>query len=151
MNWKSELKALKFSHIKRTAPGFYEASGGDTMKLKPYSDKTANGLTTCIVDWICYKGGDAQRINTQGQMRKVGGQMKWTKSGSRKGAADIHAIIRGRAVSIEVKIGKDKMSDQQENERRRIEAAGGLYYVAKDMQSFTAWYTEMFIHQSEIK
>jgi hypothetical protein len=144
IDWKAELKRLKLAHIQKTAPGFYQASGGDTMTIKPYSDKTANGLTTAVCDWIKFNGGDAQRINTQGQMRKINGEMKWTHSGSRRGAADIHAIITGRAVSIEIKIGRDQLSGQQLSEKLRVEAAGGLYFVARDMDQFVRWYKETF-------
>jgi hypothetical protein len=57
IDWKAELKRLKLAYIERTAPGFYKASGGDTMQIKPYSDRTANGLTTCVCDWIKFNGG----------------------------------------------------------------------------------------------
>lgn len=144
IDWKAELNRLKLEYIKKTAPGFYEASGGDTMKLKPYSDKTANGLTTCVCDWIKFHGGDAQRVNTTGTMRKINGEMKWTHSGSRRGSADIHAIVTGRAVSIEVKIGRDQLSGQQLSEKLRVEAAGGLYFVARDMDQFVNWYRKTF-------
>lgn len=142
--WQDELKALKLAYIKKLSPGFYKASGGDTMKVKPYSDKTANGLTTCICDWIKFHNGDAQRVNTTGTLRKINGQMKWTHSGSRKGSADVHAIIAGRAVSIEVKIGKDQQSEAQIKEQQRIENAGGLYFIAKDMTQFVEWYKKTF-------
>lgn len=143
-DWKAELKAMKLAYIEKTAPGFYKASGGDTMKLKPWSDKTANGLTTCVCDWIKFHGGDAQRVNTTGTMRKINGEMKWTHSGSRKGSADIHAIVRGRAVSIEIKIGRDQQSDDQVKEQRRVESAGGIYFVCHDMDQFTRWYRKIF-------
>lgn len=144
IDWKAELKAMKLAYIKKTAPGFYAASGGDTMKLKPYSDKTANGLTTCVCDWIKFHGGDAQRVNTTGTMRKINGEMKWTHSGSRRGSADIHAIVAGRAVSIEIKIGRDQLSGQQLSEKLRVEAAGGIYFVARSMDQFTRWYRQTF-------
>lgn len=144
VDWKAELKRLKLAYIEKTAPGFWAASGGDTMKLKPWNDKTANGLTTAVCDWIKFNGGDAQRINTTGTMRKIDGQMKWTHSGSRRGAADIHAIIQGRAVSIEIKIGRDQLSGQQLSEKLRIESAGGFYFVARDMDQFVNWYRRTF-------
>lgn len=66
--------------------------------------------------------------------------MKWTKGGGRKGSADIHAIIQGRAASIEVKIGSDTMGPDQIKEQQRITGAGGLYFIASDMPSFVTWY-----------
>lgn len=144
MNWKEELKRLKLEHIKQTAPGFYELSGGERMKLKGWNDSTANGLTAAIVDWINLKGYSATRISTTGTVRKLKGEMKWTHGNTRKGTADIHAVIKGMHASIEVKIGRDKMSIDQHKEQERIERAGGFYFVARDMDSFVEWYTKTF-------
>jgi hypothetical protein len=144
MGWKETMKQLKHEDLKRRAPDFYERSGGLRMKTIPYSDTTSNGLTKCILHYIRFKGGDGQRINTQGQLRNINGRMKWVRSGSRSGCADIHAVIRGRAVSIEVKIGRDKLSTAQEMEKQRIERAGGLYFIARDMDSFIEFYEQNF-------
>lgn len=146
MNWKETLKKMKLDHIKQTAPGFYELSGGERMKLKPWTDSTANGLTNAIIDFITFNGGSATRISCTGQVRKVNGQMKWMPGTTRRGTADIHAIVRGRHLSIEVKIGRDRMSGYQHKEKQRIEAAGGLYVVANDMESFIQWYENQFTH-----
>lgn len=144
MKWKDKIKMLKLEHIKNTAPGFYELSGGDKMKVKGWTDTTANGLTACIVDWINLNGGSATRISTTGQVRKINGEMKWAHGNTRKGTADIHACINGRHCSIEVKIGRDKMSDYQYKEKVRIEIAGGLYFVATNMEDFVSWYNTHF-------
>jgi hypothetical protein len=149
MDWKKSLKTLKLEHIKRKSPGFFEASGGYSMKLKPYNDTTSNGLTKCIIDWIIYSGWDANRINTQGQVRKerielafgnYRDNITYTPSTTRKGTADIHAVVKGRHISIEVKIGRDKQSEYQSKEQQRVTNAGGIYYIAKDMQSFVDWW-----------
>lgn len=86
-DWKKVMKRLKLQHIEMIAPGFFEASGGYTMEVKPYSDNTANALTNAIIDFIKFSGGDANRINTQGNLRKISGEMKWTHGGTRKGTA----------------------------------------------------------------
>lgn len=153
MDWKAELKELKHAHLKKTAPGFYEASGGREMKVKNYSDKDANKLTASIIDYINFKGGYANRINTQGQARKekiplaFGRHMDkitFTPSTTNKGTADIKAVVNGRALDIEVKIGKDTLSENQKRERARITQAGGLYFVARNMQSFVDFYKRNF-------
>lgn len=142
--WKKELKEKKLASIQEKTPGFYDLSGGPRMKLKAWKDTTANGLTACIVDWINLNGYSATRISTMGTVRKINGEMKWTHGSTRKGTADIHAVIRGRHVSIEVKIGRDKISRDQERERERIEKAGGYYFVAINMDSFIEWYNVRF-------
>jgi hypothetical protein len=154
IDWKAELKALKLAYIKKTSPGFYEASGGDTMKIKPYSDKTTNGLTKAIIDWLTYSGHYANRIQTQGQARIkkqpkfniLSGQIEyrqkveWTKSMTTKGTPDIDSIINGLPVKIEVKAGKDRISDEQTKQGQRITEAGGIYFVCHDMDQFVRWY-----------
>ena len=112
------------------------------MTPKTYTDKTANGLTKMIIDWINYNGGQAERINTTG--RYLVGQRKWIKGTGTKGSADISATIQGKSVKIEVKIGKDKMSEDQHRYQEAIEKAGGIYYIAKDFDSFYEWYNKNF-------
>lgn len=143
-NWKKILKQLKLNYIKNTSPGFFELSGGYKMQIKPYKDSTANGLTQCIEDFIKHIGGYSNRVSTTGTMRKINGEMKWTKGNSNKGAADIRILFNGRSVDVEVKIGADKMSEAQHKEQQRIELAGGLYYVAKDFSSFLEWWLSHF-------
>ncbi len=126
------------------------------MKPYPYTDKTANGLTRMVMDWIKFNKGQSERINVTGRFIKakmitdvVGfkrqvGNDKWIKSSGTKGSADISATIKGRSVKIEVKIGKDKMSEDQFKYQEAIEKAGGIYYIAKDFDSFYEWYNKMF-------
>jgi hypothetical protein len=161
MNWKEELKQMKLQELQRKFPAAYQASGGEDYILKPISDKTANGLTKCIIDWITLKGGYANRINTQGQARvhkvpryniltgktEYRDSVQWTPSTTRIGTPDIDAIIHGKAVKIEVKIGKDKLSEAQKKHLEDIAKAGGLYFVAKDMESFINWYKLNFEHE----
>ncbi|TAM95848.1 MAG: hypothetical protein EPN39_14375 [Chitinophagaceae bacterium] len=92
--WKHELKHLHLADLEKRYPDAFRLSGGYSQKITPYTDKTANGLTRCICDWINYNGGDAQRINTTGTMRKINGRMKWTHSGMRRGTADIPVSLR---------------------------------------------------------
>lgn len=127
IDWKAELKRLKLEYIKKVSPGFYKASGGDTMKIKPWSDKTTNGLTKAIIDWLTYSGHYCNRINTQGQAR--------VKKIPR------YSIFSGK---IEVKAGKDRIRDEQTAQGNRITAAGGIYFVARDMDQFVNWYRKTF-------
>ena len=122
-----------------------------------YRDDTANGLTKCIVDYIRLNGGQAERINTTGipqdtrqqvtdilgRTRTIG-SVTWRTGGGTRGSADISATIQGRSVKIEVKIGKDRQSDAQRQYQAAIEAAGGLYYIAKNFTEFVNWYAQQF-------
>ena len=130
-----------------------------TKYLAPfkYRDDTANGLTRCIVDYIRLQGGQAERINTTGipqdtrqqvtdilgRTRTIG-SVTWRTGGGTRGSADISATIQGRSVKIEIKIGKDRQSDAQRQYQAAVEAAGGLYYIAKDFTAFVCWYAQQF-------
>lgn len=117
-----------------------------------FSDTTSNGLIRAILRWLELHGCWASRINTQGryiqghQVEDVVGRRRqlpgrWVKGTTRRGTADIHAVIAGRHVSIEVKVGKDRMSDAQHKTKKAIEACGGVYYIARDFESFAEWYS----------
>lgn len=145
------LKNLKFEDNKRKYPNFPD----NAIPQSRYSDKTSNGLTKCIKDFLTLSGWQAERISSEGRVidnRKivtdVVGRMKQIgsvtriKSSGRKGTADISATIKGRSVKIEVKIGRDSQSDKQEEYQREVESAGGVYLIAKDFESFYQWYLE---------
>lgn len=144
MNWKHLLKRMKLESIKAKAPGFFELSGGYAMQVKAYSDTTANGLTNCIEDFINHLPdgvGEACRQNSTGMPRQMpDGSIRWSTSNTRKGLADVRGTYKGRSLSIEVKIGRDKQSDAQEKEMERIIKSGGLYFIAKDFPSFLTWW-----------
>ena len=112
-----------------------------------YRDDTANGLTKCIMDFIRYNGGQAERINTTGLPEQRAGRIVWRKSNTTKGSSDISATIAGRSVKVEVKIGHDRQSEAQRRYQASIERAGGLYFVAKDFTTFVEWYGETFPHE----
>ncbi len=122
-----------------------------------YRDDTANGLTKCIVDYIRFNGGQAERINTMGIPRdnrktvtdvlgrdRLIGSVEWRTSGTTKGSADISATIHGQSVKIEVKIGHDRQSDAQRDYQASVEQAGGVYYIARNFTDFVSWYQRTF-------
>jgi hypothetical protein len=143
-NWKQLLKDLKLRWLEKNHPDFFHASGDYSMKVKPYSDNTANALTNAIEDFVKHIGGYANRISTTGTMRKINGRMTWTKGNSNKGAADVRILFNGRSVDVEVKIGRDKMSEAQYKEKQRVESAGGLYFVARSFPEFLEFWLSHF-------
>jgi hypothetical protein len=156
MNWKEELKRLKLEDIKAKAPGFFDLSGGYSMKVKRYCDKTTNGLTAAVYDWLKFNKHYVNRINVQGQCRvekieMAGGRtiekLRYTPSMTNKGTADLMAIIKGLPVSIEIKCAatRDRQSEDQRKEQKRIEQAGGVYLIVTDMEQFVKWYKEFTI------
>lgn len=125
----------------------------DYIAKTVYTDKTANGLTKCIVHWINLNGYQAERISTTGRYidnskvvtdilgnKKKIGTGKYIKGSGTNGSADISATIKGRSIKIEVKIGKDKQSDAQKKYQEMIEKAGGVYFIATDFDDFMMFY-----------
>ena len=101
----------------------------------------ANGLTKAIISFIDLSGGWATRISVEG--RYIESLGKRIPSSVKKGTADIHAVYKGRHLSIEVKIGKDRQSDEQKEVQKSIEAAGGLYFIATTFEAFHQWITKI--------
>lgn len=125
----------------------------DYVPKTTYTDKTANGLTKCIVHWLNLNGWQAERISTTGRYidnskvvtdvlgnRKKIGSGKYIKGSGTNGSADISATIKGRSIKIEVKIGKDRQSDAQKKYQEMIEKAGGVYFIATDFDEFMMFY-----------
>lgn len=129
----------------------------DFARVTPkYTDKTANGLTKCIVDFLNMSGYQAERISTTGRyidnktvvtdsmgFQKTIGSGKWIPGSGTKGSADISATIKGKSVKIEVKIGKDRQSDAQKKYQESIERAGGIYFIARNFDDFFNFYLHL--------
>jgi len=101
---------------------------------------TANKLTSDIIEFLQSRKCQAERVNNIS--RQIKG--RWVKSNMTRGTADIHAIVKGRAVKIEVKVGRDSQSIWQKIYQKEVEDAGGIYYIAKDFDSFYEWYNLNF-------
>jgi hypothetical protein len=142
---KELLTKLYLVHTKKQYPSFPEFA----IPKEKFSDTTANELTKTICKFITYIGGQAERISNQGQYRDnskieidvVGrarkiGSGKWTKGQGTNGTADISAIYKGISFKIEVKIGKDRMSEAQYKYKDSVERAGAVYLIAKDFDTF---------------
>lgn len=135
MNGLSELRRLACDQIRRKYPSLPEPA----VCAPKYTDRTANGLTRMIVDYVTLSGGWATRVTTTGQMRHG----RWIYGTTKQGTADVHAVYRGLHLSIEVKIGKDRQSPYQKKVEAEVNAAGGHYFLAKNFQGFYTWITSL--------
>jgi len=117
-----------------------------------YTDKTANGLTKCVISWLTLNGWQAERISTTGRYidnskivtNVLGQQMKigtgkYIKGTGTNGSADISSTIKGYSIKWEVKM-KDKQSDAQKAYQAAIEKAGGKYFIIHDFDEFMMLY-----------
>ena len=153
----SHLRQLAIESGRAKHPGYPEHL---TFPIKAYSEKSANGLTRCIIDFLKLSGWQAERVNTTGRpidrrqvvtnvigQQRLIGSIEWIPGTGTKGSADISSTIQGRSVKIEVKCkatGDNYQSAGQKLYQQHIEAAGGLYYIARDFQSFYEWYVLTF-------
>lgn len=129
------------------------------------SDKTANGLTRCIIDFLTWSGHQAERINTMGRRVdnkkevkdvlgrvRIVGSAEWQKGTGTKGSADISATIKptwsdyGISVKIEVKI-KDRQSLDQKKYEQAINNAGGVYIIVRSMEDLIEWYDNFILNK----
>ena len=136
-----KLKSLELTWIKLHHP---DLPFPDSFCRDKYEDKTANGLTKLILKWCLLHGHQAERISVTGRpinntrivtdilghQRQIG-SVQWIPPSMTKGTADISAIINGKAVKIEVKIGRDRQSQVQKQYQQTVEHAGGIYLIAK--------------------
>jgi hypothetical protein len=152
MSALQQLAELDYQARYRDKPDYPE----NARFKRRYTATTANGLTRAIIDWIRLNGFFAERVNVQGRpidrtriatntlgQRQRIGSIDWIPGGGTRGSADIHAVLKaGKAVYIEVKIGRDKMSKDQQQYRDQVTQAGAVYFVARDFDSFIEFYNE---------
>jgi len=104
------------------------------VKARKTKQSPANLLTDQVIRYIKSRGGAAYRINTTGNYNNQLG--KWIMSGVKKGLPDIIGILHGRFIGIEIKIGRDKQSEDQKQRQKEIEATGGLYLIVRNFKEF---------------
>jgi len=150
-NWKQRYELAHREWFKTNTP----IAWNDGHYCQPIYPKIlkANGLQSAISNYLNWTGNYCNRINVMGRLierhekQKESGNIITTKkflpSMTRKGTADLHCIIKGKHVSIEIKIGGDTQSENQEREQQRIERAGGIYRVIKTIDEFFIFYDSL--------
>jgi hypothetical protein len=149
------LKNLKYQEQRSKYPSVPEFA----INVKKFEDKTANGLTKCVIEFLNLSGHFAERVNTMGRVidsrktytdtvgfKKTIGSIKYIPSTGTLGSADIHSEINvninGQKVPIavkwEVKIGKDRQSEDQ----KVYESKVGYYFIIKSFDDFYEKYLE---------
>lgn len=102
-----------------------------------FNETTANGLTNTIIwDIVNVRGGAAYRINNGATYDKARGVYR--AGVTKRGVPDIIGVLDGRFIGIEVKIGTDRQSEYQREIEREINAAGGVYFIAKTYDDYAA-------------
>lgn len=113
---------------------------GHTLDARAVDTSTANGLQTFIQNYLTWTGSYGNRINTTGRQLPGG---KWIKGTTKLGTGDILACINGRMIFWEVKSGRDKASDKQLEQQRKVRASGGEYFFVHSAQEFLELYESL--------
>lgn len=124
------------------------------LSCEKFSDKTANGLTKCILAFLKLHGHKAWRQSSEGRYRPgkvftdVLGHRKQMKGtyikGTNVGHGDVSSIINGRFVSWEVKLKSDRQRDEQKQFQKEVEQSGGLYFMVATYEQFLTIYKDKF-------
>lgn len=147
-----KLKTLKMESLKDKYPNVPEHA----VPGVKYNDKTANGLTKCVIDWCILNGHFAERTSNEGRVidsrktvtdtlgfKRTIGTVKRIKSSGTIGTSDVKCVINGKMVACEIKIGKDRQSEAQKQYQAKIEKAGGIYWIVKSFDEFYNKYMEL--------
>ena len=86
---------------------------------KKYEDRTANGLTRCVIDFIRFMGGQAERINCTGRYQDN---------------TTVFTDVVGRTRSI----GSGQWLPSSGT--KAVERAGGIYLIVRSFAEFYEWY-----------
>jgi len=119
-----------------------KAGKGVPKKLNPTK---SNDITTFVINFITWSGGNAMRSNATHFVKDGKGAFKAAKSAN-KGVADISGGYGGKQLAIEIKnrFTKDKWKEHDPNGRLtpqaiyrdKIIASGGIHMVVTDIENF---------------
>ena len=130
-----EFQDALYNNRKAKTPSFPDAY---RPKRKSKSSP-ANELTSNIVSHLNLNNQWGTRINSMGRI--VNG--KYIPGSTQKGMSDIVACVDGLFVALEIKIGKDRQSDEQKNVEAEITRAGGHYYIVKSFDDYLIIYSKL--------
>lgn len=98
---------------------------------------TEKDTQRAIIDYLSAKRIFNYRQNTGAFRNEKGGFYTFGAVGS----PDIVAVWEGRYIGIEVKGPKGRLSPHQERFKGLLEAAGGYYLVARDLDDVIVFFT----------
>jgi len=131
----------------------------DYARVMPkYTDKTTNGLTKCIVDYVRLNSFHIERSGCEGRVIdnrktvtdvlghvKTIGSIQRIYSSSQRGTSDLKAVVNGKFIAIEIKClaTNDKQSNYQKEYQKQVENSSGIYFVAQTFSQFFEWFNQL--------
>jgi hypothetical protein len=128
------LASLELAEKRRKYPNVPES-----YLVKPtFLVKDANSLTKTVMRCLELHDCYVVRVQSQGQYNARSGQ--WQQGHTRKESPDLHAVISGQHISIEIKWGEDRLASDQKGTAVLVTRAGGIYLFVSNYDSFFAWF-----------
>lgn len=148
---KTQIRRKKPPYVKSQAVKDLEVMADQDARMKhpdmpflaprKFRDDSANSLTKCITTYLRLKGAFVSRINNTGIYDK---QLQRFRPGtSRKGLPDVVCTWRGKSIMIEVKHGRDRMSEHQERIKQEQERSGGLFFICHSFDEFKGYFDKI--------
>lgn len=158
-NWKHRYQQAHEHNFKKKYHEAYADGHYAAPKLPVY--KKSNGLTTLCCNYAKWLGHHLERTNNlgiptrkkipkfnimSGKLEHLDGGIEWRKGTGTKGTSDIKGHIFSPKhkfpipVYIEIKIGRDKMSEEQKEYERKVTASGALYCIVKTPEDFFSFW-----------
>jgi hypothetical protein len=104
--------------------------------------ESANKITANVLRVInLTHGAVGYRINNVGVWDAAKGIHR--AGNTEKGLPDIWGCYKGRFFTVEVKAGKDRLSDFQKMRMQEIEKAGGIYFECRSTDAFIAFWSNL--------
>lgn len=97
----------------------------------------ASELTNQIINHFYKNGGFAFRCSSLGVYDQ---KRQMYRMAAKKGISDVLGVVKGRFVACEIKIGADRLSEEQTGFLKNIEHHGGLSVVIKNFAEFQEWW-----------
>lgn len=132
-HYKYDLKPEKYFYS-NTKNRFYLSKFLESVIIKVLKYYNADPVKAADAGkWI-----DTSHVvsDVVGNQKKIGSG-NWIKAANvHPGRADIKCFFRGQMYNLEVKVGRDRMSDEQKAEQKRAEQNGEIYLIIKTVDDF---------------
>ena len=108
----------------------------------PKKKSEASALTEKIISHLKGEGHYANRLQSTGIMADG----RFVKSNQKAGLPDVMAVVNGRFVGFEIKIGADKPRLAQLQTKEQIEKSRGVYEFVSEFGEFLKIYAHLSLH-----
>lgn len=105
-------------------------------------------LTNQVINFIYRQGGYAWRASSTGVYDEA---TQSYRTAAKKGVADVLAVLppSGKLLAVEIKIGKDRLSQEQDGFLKNVSHVGGIAIIVKTFDQFL-WKTSVIFAGTQI-